>query len=264
VIDGALVNNQTRRYRATIAYDGTGYHGFQRQTNASPTIQGALEAALERITRQQVGVTGAGRTDAGVHATGQVIAFDVTWKHPTGDLKNALNATLPEALAVWQLEEAEPNFHPRFDATSRTYRYRLWQAPVQNPLGRNRQWHVRERLDTAAMERAAAQLLGEHDFATFGTPPQGPGRNTRRTVYQAAWTAQEAREPGACIHEFTIEANAFLYRMVRSLVGTLREVGAGRITPDTFGEILAAADRTRSGPSAPPQGLTLIGVKYEQ
>jgi tRNA pseudouridine38-40 synthase len=256
VIDGA----ETRRYRATIAYDGTRYHGFQRQTNASPTIQGALEAALEAITRQPVGVIGAGRTDAGVHATGQVIAFDVKWRHAPGDLKNALNTTLPGDVAVWQLEEAEPAFHPRYDAVSRTYRYRLWQAAVQDPLGRNRQWHVREALDTDAAQRAVAYLAGEHDFAAFGTPPQG--KNTRRTVYRATWVTQEDCLRGACVHEFAIEANAFLHRMVRSLTGTLREVGAGRITPETFGEILAAADRTRSGPTAPPQGLTLIGVKY--
>lgn len=263
MIDGAL-GNQTRRYRATIAYDGTGYHGFQRQTNASPTIQGALEAALERITRQRVGVIGAGRTDAGVHATGQVIAFDLTWKHAPGDLKNALNATLPDEIAVWQLQEAGPEFHPRFDATSRMYRYRLWQAPLQDPLGRHRQWHVREPLDTMAIQRAVDHLQGEHDFASFGTPPQGPGRETRRTVYRAAWSAREARQHEACVHEFTVEANAFLYRMVRSLVGTLREVGAGRISPAAFGDILAAADRARSGPTAPPHGLTLVGVKYEQ
>ena len=250
----------TRRYRAIIAYDGTGYHGFQRQTNASPTVQGALEAALEAIVRQAVGVVGAGRTDAGVHATGQVITFDVKWRHTTRDLKNALNATLPDDIAVWGLEEAEPDFHPRFDAVSRTYCYRLWQAPVRDPLSRNRRWHVREALDTAAIERAVAYLPGERDFATFGTPPQG--ENTRRVVYRAEWESGESQSYRACPHAFTIEANAFLYRMVRSLVGTLREVGTGRMTPDQFSEALAAARRECAGPTAPPHGLTLVAVTY--
>jgi tRNA pseudouridine38-40 synthase len=256
VTDGA----ETRRYRATIAYDGTGYHGFQRQTNASPTVQGTLEATLEAITGQSVGVIGAGRTDAGVHASGQVVAFDVGWRHTPGDLKNALNATLPADLVVGQMEEAEAGFHPRFDAVSRTYRYRLWQASLPDPVNRHRQWHVRETLDADTAQQAVDCLLGEHDFATFGTPPQG--NNTRRTVYGASWEARQSRSYNACVHEFVIEANAFLYRMVRSLIGTLREVGAGRITIEEFEAILASADRTRSGPTAPPHGLTLVAVKY--
>lgn len=253
---------ETRRYRAIIAYDGTGYHGFQRQANASPTIQGALESALEAIARQAVNVIGAGRTDAGVHATGQVIAFDLAWRHPPEDLKNAFNATLPEDIVVRRLCEAEAGFHPRFDARSRTYRYRLWQAPLDEPLNRHRQWHVRGPLDVAAVKRAVDHLPGEHDFASFGTPPQGD--NTQRSVYVAAWRSEERPDSDACLHEFVIEANAFLYRMVRSLVGTLHEVGRGAISPDQFGEILVAADRTRSGPTAPPQGLVLATISYER
>lgn len=256
--DGA----ETRRFRATIAYDGTGYHGFQRQTNASPTIQGTLESALESITRQSVTVIGAGRTDAGVHAAGQVVAFDARWRHTPDDLKNALNATLPSDIVVRGLDEAPEGFHPRFDARSRLYCYRLWQAPLQDPLSRHRQWHVRGPLDRAAVQRAVSYLPGEHDFASFGTPPQG--ENTRRIVYEASWASEEVPAGDACRHEFTIEANAFLYRMVRSLVGTLAEVGRGQISPDEFGDILAAADRARSGPTAPPQGLTLVAVKYQE
>ena len=251
---------ETRRYRAVIAYDGTGFHGFQRQTNATPTIQGTLENALEAIFKQPTPITGAGRTDTGVHATGQVIAFTASWNHTPQQLKNALNATLPTATAVWQLDETTEGFHPRFDARSRIYQYRLWQAATQNPLKRNYQWHVKEALDISALESAAEYLPGEHDFATFGTPPQGD--NTRRTVYRAAWTTRRVDGKNAYVHEFVIEADAFLYRMVRSLVGTLRQVGAGRMSPAEFAQALQAADRGKCGPTAPPQGLTLVGVNY--
>lgn len=255
--DGAV----TRRYRATIAYDGTGYHGFQRQTNAHPTVQGALEEALRAVTQQEVTVIGAGRTDAGVHASGQVIAVDVSWRHGPQDLKNAMNATLPDDVVVRAVEQAEAGFHPRFDARSRTYRYRLWEAPQPDPVRRGQQWHVRGPLDEAPLREAVASLHGEHDFGSFGTPPQG--ENTRRTVYRAEWTSREARDGEGCIHEFVVEANAFLYKMVRRLVGTLHEVGIGKLTPDAFGEILVAADPTLSSATAPPQGLTLAAVNYD-
>lgn len=258
MIDGA----ETRRYRATIAYDGTGYHGFQRQLNASPTVQGTLEEAVKAISGQAVGVIGAGRTDAGVHANGQVIAFDLNWRHAPDDLKNALNATLPVDLVVRHLEATRPDFHPRFDAVSRTYSYRIWQAPVQDPLNRHRQWHVREALAVEAITQAVEGLPGEHDFGAFGTPPQG--EVTRRTVHRATWQVGPADQADARVHEFVIEANAFLYRMVRRLVGTLWAVGTGRITPQAFEALMAAADRSHAGPTAPPEGLTLTAVKYRQ
>lgn len=245
------------RFRAVLAYDGTPYHGFQRQTNASPTVQGEVEAALQRLAGQFVRVLAAGRTDAGVHATGQVIAFDLAWGHALADLRDALNAHLPESIAAKSVDEAAPGFHPRFDAVSREYVYEVYVAPVRDPLRRERAWHVRSKLDGEAIQAAAGCLIGEHDFNSFGTPPQGD--NPVRTVYDARWVEAPADE-----HRFTITANAFLYHMVRSIVGTLALVGMGRMTVEEFRGILAARERGLAGVAAPPQGLTLVAVNYEE
>ncbi len=243
------------RYRARLAYDGTRYYGFQRQANASPTIQAEVEEALRRISQQEVSVLAAGRTDAGVHATGQVVAFDLDWQHSELDLRNALNANLPEDIAALEVAATSPDFHPRYDAVSRTYVYEMYVAPVRDPLRRWRAWHLTVGLDAGAIQVAAACLLGEHDFSTFGSPPAG--ENPVRSVYGAHW---EARQTGE--HTFTITANAFLFRMVRSIVGTLVLVGQGRMTPAAFREVLAALDRRLAGAAAPAHGLTLVSVNY--
>lgn len=243
------------RYRATLAYDGTGFYGFQRQRNAAPTVQGEVEAALERISGQRVEVVGAGRTDAGVHASGQVIAFDLDWRHAPQALCDALNAALPEAIAVREVAEAAPDFHPRFDARSRTYVYRLYVAPVRDPLRRLYAWHLTSGLDVAAMQAAAQHLLGTHDFTSFGTPPQG--ENAVRTVYEAHWEVCVDGE-----YAFTITADAFLQRMVRSLVEALVQVGQGRLTVRAFADILAVRQRGLVKGLAPPHGLTLVAVNY--
>jgi len=243
------------RYRATLAYDGTAYHGFQRQANASPTVQGVVEEGLARISGERVHVIGAGRTDAGVHATGQVIAFDLDWRHSADDLRNALNANLPADVAVWSVEETTPDFHPRYDARRRTYVYELYVAPVRNPLRRWRAWHLHTELDVDMIRAAAASLIGEHDFSTFGVPPQG--ESAVRHVFEANWETDGSGE-----HRFTITANAFLFRMVRSIVGTLVLVGQGRMTGDDFRGILAARDRSLAGAAAPAHGLTLVRVDY--
>lgn len=241
------------RVRAVVAYDGTDYGGFQRQTNA-PTVQAALEAALAQVTQEEITILAAGRTDSGVHATGQVIACDTAWRHGLDDLWRALNAVLPPDVAVLGLEQAAPGFHPRYDARSRRYRYTLYNARVRNPLERRYSLHVAEKLDLAAMQRAARHLVGEHDFATFGQPPQG--QVTVRRVLAAEWDGEPPHLG------FEIEANAFLYRMVRSIVGTLLLVGRGRMSEGEFAAALAAADRSRAGPTAPPHGLCLKEVKY--
>ncbi len=243
------------RFRAVLAYDGTPFHGFQRQANASPTVQGEVEAALHRLAGQPLGILAAGRTDAGVHAVGQVIAFDLAWRHTPIDLRDALNANLPETIAVRNVGETAPDFHPRFDALSREYVYEMYVTPVRDPLRRERAWHIRSALDSAAMQVAAESLVGEHDFSSFGSPPQGD--NPVRIVYEARWEEAPANE-----HRFTIAANAFLYRMVRSIVGTLVLVGMGRMTVEEFRGILAARERGLAGAAAPPQGLTLVRVTY--
>ena len=245
------------RVRAVVAYDGTDYGGFQRQVNA-PTVQAALEAALAQVTQEAITVLAAGRTDAGVHAGGQVVAFDTGWRHAVSDLHRALNAVLPVDIAVLEVENAAANFHPRYDARSRRYRYSLYNALVRWPLNRRYSLHVAAPLDVAAMQQAAQHLVGEQDFATFGRPPQRSKRNgvTVRRVLMAEWSKKSARLT------FDIEANAFLYRMVRSIVGTLLQVGQGRMSVDEFVAVLAACDRSLAGPTAPPHGLCLMGVKY--
>jgi len=241
------------RVRALVAYDGTGYSGFQRQANA-PTVQAALEAALLKVTREPSGIVAAGRTDAGVHAEGQVIAFDTSWRHKLDELLRALNASLPADIAVRQVEEAAPGFHPRYDARSRWYRYTVCTAEVRRPMARLYSLHVPAPIDATAMVRAAGCLLGEHDFATFGQPPSG--RSTTRRLLRADW---HENRPWLT---FDIEANAFLYRMVRSIVGTLLAVGRGVLGEEAFAEVLAASDRGKAGPTAPPHGLCLMAVAY--
>ena len=241
------------RVRAVVAYDGTDYGGFQRQANA-PTVQAALEAALAQVTQETVTILAAGRTDAGVHAAGQTIAFDTGWRHGLDDLQRALNAVLPVDVAVLAVEDATPSFHPRYDARSRCYRYTVYNATVRWPLARRYSLHVSVPLDVELMQQAARSLVGEHDFATFGRPPQG--RVTVRRVLGAEWTRE------SIWLTFDIEANAFLYRMVRSIVGTLLQVGQGGMSVEEFVVALAEGDRSLAGPTAPPHGLCLMEVKY--
>jgi tRNA pseudouridine38-40 synthase len=246
-----------RRYRATIEYDGTPYFGFQRQRQR-PTVQSALEEALERLARQPVRVIGAGRTDTGVHALGQVIAFDLDWpaEHGVAALQRALNANLPDDIVVLQLSEAPATFHPRFDARHRTYQYRICNVPWRLALCRHRCWHVSRPLDREVMNEASALLVGVHDFATFGRPPQG--ENSVRQVYLAHWQGDAAHLT------FEITANAFLQRMVRSVVGSLKKVGTGEWSLAQFAETFQARQRARSATAAPPHGLYLVSVEYEE
>jgi tRNA pseudouridine38-40 synthase len=241
------------RVRAVVAYDGTAYGGFQRQTNA-PTVQTTLEAALAQVTQETITILAAGRTDAGVHAIGQVVALDTAWRHGVDALQRALNAVLPADVAVRAVEVVSPDFHPRYDARSRRYQYTLYNAPVRCPLARRRSLYVAKPLDVEVMQRAARTLVGEHDFAAFGQSSQG--RVTVRRVMMAEWGGAS---PWLT---FDIEANAFLYRMVRSIVGTLLQVGRGEMNVEDFRAILASRDRSQAGPTAPSHGLCLMEIKY--
>ncbi len=242
------------RIKAVIAYDGTAYHGFQRQPpDREPSIQGTLEGALSMIGQPGT-VLGAGRTDAGVHASGQVIAFDVNWQHGLEDLQRALNATLPVDIAVLELEQTADTFHPRYDAVSRAYRYSICNTRVRNPLKMRYALHVPQELDIDAMRRALAGIIGTHDFAAFGQPTVG--ESTTRSMYRADVIAD------ASMIAIELQANGFLYRMVRRIVGTLIPVGRGDQTPEDFVEILKSADLNRAGPAAAPNGLCLIEVNY--
>ena len=239
--------------RATVAYDGTDFCGFQIQP-AQRTVQGVLEEALRTLTQETFRVTGAGRTDSGVHALGQVVSFCTGWRHSTEDLARGWNAVLPKDVAVRDVSEVDGGFHARFDARSRAYRYTVWEDSVRNPLVRRTSLWVRQALDVQAMAEASCLLLGEHDFATFGSPPRG--NNTIRQVVQAGWTRD-----GNAVY-LDIEANAFLYRMVRSIVGTLLQVGTGDLSVGQFASLFDAAERSLSGPTAAPNGLCLMAVKY--
>ncbi|MEZ4642224.1 MAG: tRNA pseudouridine(38-40) synthase TruA [Chloroflexota bacterium] len=245
------------RYFALVEYDGSSYHGFQRQRAEQLTIQGEIERALACIVRRPVTVTGAGRTDSGVHALGQVVSFDVDWQYRSLDLQRALNANLPHDIAILQLEITKPEFHPRFDARCRVYQYHIYNQPIRSPIRRLRSWHVTRSLDMSLMDAAAQSLIGVHDFATFGTPPQGD--NTVREVFAAHWREQH---DGLLI--FEIAANAFLYRMVRSIVGSLKLVGDGSWSVDEFVTVFRACDRDRCGAAAPAHGLYLVSIEYNE
>lgn len=255
----------TRNYRAIVEYDGTHYAGFQIQAN-QPTIQGELEKALERVAQEFVRVNGAGRTDAGVHAHGQVINFKTCWPHGEQALRRALNAVLPRDIAVQCVSVADDNFHARFSARSRTYIYMIYNAPVRAPLLERFAHHCAQTLDLQAMQEAATYLQGEHDFAAFGQPPFG--ENTVRIVYRARWSAafssarSDSDATGPRLVRFEIEANAFLRGMVRRVVSTLLDVGTGRLAVRDLDAILASRDIQRSSPPVPACGLCLWHVRY--
>jgi len=268
----AAVDDSPLYVCAVVAYDGTDYCGFQYQANA-PSIQCELERALDKVTERASRISGAGRTDAGVHANGQVVAGAVRWRHGMGALQRAWNVNLPATVRVRGVRVAPERFHPRFSAISRTYRYTVRQYSDEHGYGTLQRSPLTDRyalfevrpLDAEAMQTAAQKFVGSHDFATFGQPPQG--ENTVRMVTQAEWQVVEenlpvlAEYPGRRI-VFTITANAFLRQMVRSIVGTLLAVGRGEMTPVDVEMALSARNRDRSAPPVPPQGLVLEKVTY--
>lgn len=217
-----------------------------------PTIQGELERAIGILCTERVRVTGAGRTDAGVHATGQTVSFHVTRTMDDATLRRGVNALLPTDIAVLALEPAVGDFHARFSATCRIYEYRIRNAPVRRPLERLHEQWVPHALDHAALDRAATLLVGTRDFTAFASGPGGI-----RTVRQAGW----GRDDDGIVR-FRIEADAFLRGMVRAIVGTLLWVGRRKISVERFGEVLASRDRAQAGPSAPAAGLCLAAVEY--
>ncbi len=245
------------RYRATVAYDGTAYLGYQRQA-VGDTVQGEIEKVLSKLNRNRpVTVYGSGRTDKGVHAHGQEIAFDLEWRHDIPTLMRALNATLPNDIAIANITEAAANFHPRFEARRRSYRYRVYNEPLRAPHLFRYTWQIARKLDIDAMNIAAQSLVGEHDFETFGRSPT-PGGHTVRRVFLAKWSKIDE------IVAFDIQGNAFLYRMVRNLVGSLVQVGLGNWSPDEIEKRLAQKNSDLCAVPAPPQGLSLIRVEFEE
>jgi tRNA pseudouridine38-40 synthase len=243
------------RYQVILAYDGTRYLGFQRQADTR-TVQYEVEKALRQLNWQGRTLLAAGRTDTGVHASGQVITFDLDWNHPDVELLRALNAYLPEDVAARQVCQAAKDFHPRFDAVSRTYLYRIYCQPNRDPLLERYAWRVWPAAELEGLQAAAGYLPGIHDFAAFGTPPKAGG-STIRTVYQADWNLKDP------YLEFTIKADAFLYHMVRRLVSLQVEIGQGRLPHERMHQYLEGESATALQGLAPPQGLTLAEVNYE-
>ncbi len=244
--------SRSRTVCATVEYDGAGFAGFQRQT-AARTVQQALEAALATVVGHQVHVVGAGRTDAGTHATGQVVSTRVATQLDDATLWRAWNARLPEDIAARTVATVADGFHARRDAVQRTYEYRIAQAPHRPVLDRGRAWHVRDPLDMARMQEAAREFIGSHDFHAFTIGPET--RTWRDITNIAVW-----RE-GTMV-TVRVSGNAFLHRMVRRMVGALVRVGRGELTPQDVRRLLQSGDRGSVGPTAPARGLTFIGVEY--
>jgi len=241
--------------RLTVEYEGTAYRGWQLQPDG-PTVQAVLEQALSIALRERVRVRGAGRTDAGVHACGQIAAVRV--REVPADLERlqkSLNALTPDDVAVREIAVVDDAFDPRRHARSRVYEYRILNAPAPSPFWRRYAWHVGDPLDARAMDEAAGQLLGEHDFAAFRGADAEPVNSTVRRVF-------ESRVQAAPLLVYRIEATAFLKHMVRNIVGTLVEVGRGERAAASLCELITGRDRTRAGATAPAHGLTLVAVRY--
>lgn len=250
------------RYQVILAYDGTAYHGFQRQA-LKLTVQAVVEQALRKFGWQGGSIQAAGRTDTGVHAAGQVIAFDLEWKHPLQDLLAALNANLPADVAARSVSVADEKFHPRYYAIARLYRYRIYCQPARDPLLDRYAWQVWPAPALEAMRAAAEFLIGEHDFAAFGNPPR-KGGNTIRTVTVARWRNLQPGGPEDQALDFEIAANGFLNRMVRRLVYLQVNVGQGGQRPEVVSEYLESPAHKMVDGQAPPQGLTLLEVSYRR
>jgi len=247
-----------RNIRLLLEYDGTDFSGWQVQPGRR-TVQGVLEDKLSQLLEEDISLIGSGRTDAGVHACGQVANARTTTRHALTTIQRALNALLPEDISVRQAWEAPVDFHARFSAIRRDYRYLLLLEPWRSPRWRRYAVHVPEALDLAAMDEAARGLIGVHDFAAFGSTTDGP---TIRECFLA--TCRESRRDGLRFAVIDLAASGFLRHMVRTIVGTLLLVGRGALAPEAIAVILASRDRAQAGPTAPPHGLYLMSVTYPE
>lgn len=248
-----VADDHMRNVKAVLEYDGTGYFGFQRLPS-KPSIQGTIERALARITLEEIKVTGAGRTDAGAHALGQVVNFRTEWTHSIPELHRAVNAVLPDNIVIREMGLVPEDFHARFSAVSRYYRYSIINQPLRSPIQGRFSYHLAEPLNVAAMAEAMNSLVGTLDFASFA---DGNTKSTVRTIHTAACRQEE----NTILFEFVL--NAAFSHMIRRFVGSLLVVARGKASLDQFKEIISAKDPTRSAPPVPARGLCLVRVDYE-
>ncbi len=243
-------------FRFTLEYDGAAFEGWQVQSGPHRTVQGELRTAIAQVTGTEVRTIGASRTDAGVHAEGQVASAAIDTELTPEVLQRALNGTLPADAAVVDAQLAPDDFHARYSARAKRYRYQVWNRPTRSPLRAGRFLSVTRPLDVEAMSKAAEAFVGRHDFAAL----QGAGSEVECTLRTVEQLQIEADSEGAIA--FSVEGDGFLRHMVRNLVGTLLEVGSGRRPLESMAELLAGGDRRRAGPTAPAHGLTLVRVFY--
>ncbi len=249
----------SRRIAFTLAYDGTDYAGWQRQTNAL-SIQQVLEDTIEALFHEKVHLVASGRTDAGVHAEGQVAAMDLVHPVPVERLQAALNSNLPASIRVMQAWEAEADFQPRYDAKRKTYRYTIYNGEILPPKYRLTAVREYRPVDWTLVAEAARGFEGTHDFSAFHSTGSSEG-TTERTLYHV-YCGADAQDPN--LHFIELTGNGFLYNMVRIIVSTLLEIGCGKRKIEDIEQAFATGDRTMAGPTAPPQGLSLIRVEYEK
>jgi tRNA pseudouridine38-40 synthase len=250
-----------RNIKITVAYDGADFHGWQQQPGVA-TIQGALNDAASKITQEKIFVQGASRTDAGVHALGQVGHFKTQSGLSALEFQRALNALLPPSIRVVAAEEMGPDFHARWQAQGKTYRYRIFRGRVLPPFDYRRALHYPWPLDEASMAEAAQKFEGEHDFSSFAASSGSEDDDRDRQMVREIFSSEIVREPDREEIAYVVRGRSFLRYMVRKIVGTLIEVGKGRLAPADISRLLELRDRSQSGPTVPPEGLYLVSLEF--
>lgn len=251
-----------RRIRLIVSYDGTNYSGWQIQKN-SVTVEGELRNALRQLLKEDVEVIGASRTDAGVHAMGNIAVFDTNSGIPSEKFAIALNHYLPDDIRIQYSDEVEAEYHPRYQNTEKTYEYTILNTKIALPMWRNYSYHVYQELDCDAMRQAAELLVGEHDFSAFCSAG-AQVKSKVRTIYEVSLSEEPISNTEGRIIRIRVRGNGFLYNMVRIIAGTLLDVGMGRRTPQQVREALQTGERQKAGPTAPPQGLMLVKIEHCQ
>jgi tRNA pseudouridine38-40 synthase len=252
-----------RYFKLTIAYDGTDFHGWQMQAN-KPTIQGEIVGVLRRLTQERILLHGAGRTDAGVHALGQVASFRTQAGLSAEEFQRALNALLPPTIRIVASEEVGPDFNARWSARKKTYRYRIYRGKVVPPMIWRYVLHYPFPLDEDAMRDAATRFVGVHDFTSFAASTGAEDDDKERSTEREIFSCELVRSPDNEELVFAVSGRSFLRYMVRKMVGTLLEVGRGRLTPADIDRLYELKDRSKSGPTVPPQGLVMAAVEHEE